>query len=229
MERRKMNKTPRLLLGLMAVLMLGCLVTAIGPAQARYRVSDRATAGLEVRPMEQIYLGQMAKASADAQEKVFDETLQGTWQMVDGRVQLEFAIANGKIEDRKDPKTGETYPVEVFAQEDQRALIRVMGDLSFWDGKQDLTLQLIAPSRVKRGETEAYTAVPQRINPESALYKTFGDGWIFTFVDKDGQELTWLLEGEALSVMEYALVLESRDLDQVGLLKLEITGDYTKK
>lgn len=229
MERRKVNKSPLIRLGLIAVLMLGCLVTAIGPAQARYKVSDRATAELGIRPLEQIYLGQMVKASADSEEEVFDETRKGVWQMVDGRVQLEFVVANGVIEQRKDPKTGEMYSAEVFAQEDQRALIQLVGDLSVWDGKQKFSVELIAPSRVKRGETEVYTAVPQRIDPDSPLYKTFGDGWIFTFVDKDGQELTWLLEGGKLSAVEYVVVLDGISTDQVGHLMLKVTGDYTKK
>ena len=96
MKLRKMNKTSRLLPVLAAVLLVGCLVMAIGPAQARYRVDNKGTVEFTARALEPIYLGRMVKMSEDTDDKVFDCTHQSVWQKVDGTIRLEFAVANGK-------------------------------------------------------------------------------------------------------------------------------------
>ena len=229
MDRQKLNKSLGIRLGLIMVLVIGCFVTAVNPTLARYRISDKGSMELAPRPLEQIYLGQMVKTAEDSDEEIFDDTQEGVWQMVDGKIRLEFAIANGKYVYEKNTQTGSDIPVEVAAQEDQKAVIRLMGDLSVWNGKEEFTLQLIGPSRVKVGETAVYTAVPQRIEQDTPLYRTFGDGWVFTFQDESGQELIWLLEGGELSVMEFELLMERENLNAVGQMKLEVTGDYTKK
>ncbi len=39
-----------------------------------------------------------------------------------------------------------------------------------------------------------YTAQAQAIVPGSVLHKSFGDGWVYRFLDDQGQEKTWTLQ-----------------------------------
>lgn len=229
MKLRKINKTSRLLLGLAAVLIMGCLVMAVGPAQARYRVENKDTIELQARALEPVYLGRMVKAAEDTDDKVFDYTHQGVWQSVDGTTRLEFAVANGKIAKSVNAQTNKVTSTEVYAKEDQRVWIQLIGDLNVWNGKDAFSLKLKSPSRTKLGAFEEFTAKAERIDPDSQIYKTFGDGWIFTFQDEAGQALSWKLEGGKLSVVELELIMEGKVPENLGLLKLQVTGDYTQK
>lgn len=228
MKLRKFNTSPWLLLGMAAVLMTTCLVVAIGPAFARYQVDSEATANLQARPLEQIYLGQMIPVIGAESETVFDHESQGKWYSLEGAMTLEFAVANGKYEDVVDEQTREVTTMELFAEQDQRVIVRVVASPILWDGTEELLLALRAPSRTKQGEFEEFRAVPERINPDSTLYQNFGEGWYISFADEYGQELSWLLEGGKLSAVELALTLKGVSADETGLLKLQIISDYTK-
>ena len=261
MKLRKLNKTPWLSLCLVAMLVLGCLVMAVGPALARYRVDNRGTEDIQARPLEQIYLGQMVKVETDLvsalanfmeetdeseptentetpeiaqlseepEERMFDHESRSAWQRVDGVSRLDFAVANGKLVTVKDETTGAEVTEPQFAQGDQQVMLQLVGSLGVWNGQDEFVLTLKAPSRVKLGEFEEITATVQRIDPESLLYRNFGDGWIFTFLDEKGEPLSWTLEGGKFSVLELQLTLQGVIPDDMSRLLLQITGDYTKK
>ena len=133
MKLRKKNKTSRLLPVLAAIMLIGCLAMAIGPAQARYRAENKATIEFTTRPFESIYLGRMIKTSEDANDKVFDCTHQSVWKRVDGVTRLEFAVANGKINHSTDAGTGQVISTEVFAEEDQCVQVQLFGNLNVWN------------------------------------------------------------------------------------------------
>lgn len=233
MKLRKMNISPWLMLGMMAVLMTACLVAVAAPALARYQTKSDATTQLQARPLEQIYLGQMVPGTNENDEKAFDQKIfdhesQGKWYSLDGVMMLEFAIANGKYQDVVDEQTGETTVEALFAEQDQRAIVRLVASPLVWDGTEELLLTLRAPSRTKTGEFEEFKAVPERIHPDSILYQNFGPGWNISFVDEYGQELSWLLKGGELSSVELELILEGVPAGETGLLKLQVISDYTR-
>lgn len=228
MKLRKMNTSPWLMLGMVVVLLMACLMASAVPALARYQVNSKATANVQARPLEPIYLGQMVPATDTEDEKVFDHESQGKWYSLDGAMTLAFAVANGKYLDVLDEQTGEVSREEAFAEEDQRVMVRLVASPIVWDGTEDCRLTLRAPSRTTQGEFEEYQAVLERINPDSILYQNFGEGWSISFLDEYGQELFWILEGGKLSTVDLALVLEGVSAGETGLLKLQIISDYTK-
>lgn len=228
MKLRKMNISPWLMLGMAVTLMAACLMIAAAPALARYQTKSDATTQLQARPLEQIYLGQMVTGTDENDEKVFDHESQGKWYSLDGVMMLEFAIANGKYQDVVDEQTGETTVEALFAEQDQRAIVRLVASPLVWDGTEELHLTLRAPSRTKIGEFEEFKAVPERIHPDSILHQNFGPGWSISFVDEYGQELSWLLKGGELSSVELELILEGVPAGETGLLKLQVISDYTR-
>lgn len=63
MKLRKLNKNARLALWLIPILLMGCVAMAAVPALARYRVENKEAREIEIRPLEQIYLGKMVRSS----------------------------------------------------------------------------------------------------------------------------------------------------------------------
>ncbi len=214
MNQRKQNRTLALAAALLPILLLGILVASTGGALARYRADKKASITLEVRPLDQVYLGQMV--TAEDGKVSFDPTAPGVWKTVDGKQQLEFTIANGTAAD-------------AFSQENQRVHLRLIGTLGIWDGSEKMKLTLEYPSEEDPGKTETCIAKVTRIREGSPMYTTFGDGWVFAFFIEDGEELNWLLEGGALNTVTMKLWLEGAALDEAGLLQLQISGVYAEE
>lgn len=225
MKRRKMNISLWCLLGIAALLMLFCLMVSTGTTLARYRSETEATIYFEAREPVSVYLGRVEypeeatesaanSESAEATEVVegtFVQANEGKWELnEDGKLQLKFAVANGTSEKK-------------YEKRNQRVYIRVLGSLGVQNEGQPVTLTLTYPG-VKKQET--VTAVAVRIDPESALYATFGDGWIFSFPDQEGEELSWLLEGEALNYIEMDVTIESASVSDTSLLQLQVSSRY---
>lgn len=217
MNQRKKNISRWALPMLLLLLVVGCLVVSTGGALARYRAERKEIIEFQVRPPDQVALGKMVKAE-DGTES-FDATAQGTWETVDGTQQLEFTIANG---------TG----ADAFSQENQRIRLRLIGTLGIWDGTGDFTVTLQLPPEddaEESAEPKKIQATVTRIQPESPMYATFGDGWVFSFFDEEGEELSWLLEGGALNTVTMTLILEGAAENEASLLQLQISGVYADK
>ena len=122
---------------------------------------------------------------------------QSTWQTVDGITSLDFAISNGT--------DGENW-----SKVDQQASIRVLAGPGAWDGTLTLTV----------GET-SYAAVPTAIVEGSALYRSFGEGWVLQFLDAQGNELSFSMDGEVWTTTSMRLTLTA-DLADTSLLRLQV-------
>lgn len=71
-----------------------------------------------------------------------------------------------------------------------------------------------------------YTAEATRISRDSELYAAFGDGWEFRFLDQQGNELCWELEGGKQSCIEVLIAILGTDV-QASLLQVQIiTEEY---
>jgi hypothetical protein len=308
---------------LVLILLMGCVVMAAGPALARYRMENKDTMELGVRPLEQIYLGKMVKASDLAQsfekedmsrqagetapeeettvpteetqavdpaseteesqpeetteptegiqaeqtapqiletqptettapteaavteettpeetqaeeaaatpeaaeEMVFDQNSRARWETVGDVSRLIFAVANGRVVRTLDPTTMVLTSMEEFALEDQNVQIQVLGNLEIWDGKETFSLKLVAPSEEDPTNLEEYTATARRIKPDTVLHRNFGDGWIFTFADEEGEPFSRTLKGGTFSVLELQLVLQGQLDADVGCLLLQVSGE----
>ncbi|MBE6967628.1 MAG: hypothetical protein E7444_04215 [Ruminococcaceae bacterium] len=210
MNRRKLHISQWCLLGLAAVLTVGGLLTAVGSTWARYRAETKETLLFSAREPKGIYLGQVRLAEDD-KTRLFDDQAQGTWESVNGKAQLDFAVANG------------TLPSDV-AEEDQQFRIRLVGSPGIWEGAQTAEIQLMVPKKTDASQYDTYEAAVTKIEPQSPMYDQFGDGWVFTFHDKLGDELTWNLVGGRFSCYEMRLVLENEMLTEASLLQLQVIG-----
>ncbi len=246
MEQRKQNISLWCSLGLVLILLVGILILATGTGFARYRKEDKVNLEFEVRPLEHIQLGQMVQPEEEGAAAYFDPTGTGVWDTTGGECKMTFTVANGI---GTDPETGEIS----CAKEDQQVIIRLIGSLGIWNGTDELKMYLRVPSTETETEetgteataettetTETEETLPSaepkgvaatavRIPQDSPLYLTYGDGWVFTFLDEEGEELSWLLEGGEFSCLEMILRLEGAAAENVSMLQLQITGDYTKK
>lgn len=214
MKQRKKNRTLWLAAALLPILLLGCLIASTGGALARYRAERKEIISFEVRPPDQVVLGKMV--TAEDETVSFDASAQGVWEIVEGKQQLEFTIANGTAAD-------------AFSQENQRIHLRLIGTLGIWNGSEELKLTLEVPSEEDPEETETYEATVTRIQNGSPMYTTFGDGWVFAFFDEEGEELSWLLEGGTLNTVTMKLLLEGTAQNDASLLQLQISGVYSEK
>lgn len=230
MKQRKLNISLWCMLGVAVVLMVGVLIGSVGTSFARYRAEREETIAFQARAMESIYLGRMeypkqdsgdgetdetVEAADQEQELVFVPNAENGWSTVNDQTTLEFAVANGISE-------------EEFAQEDLQVHIRLVGSLGVWDGEDAVEIKLYVPNEEKPDELDEITAKAVRIGPESPLYSAFGDGWVFSFLDEEGEELALVLEGGKQSVIELKLEMENTNFALTSLLQLQVTGTFVQ-
>ncbi len=226
MEQSKMNSTPWLKLGLAVVLVILCLVVATGNTFSRYRTEEGANVEFVVREPLQLHLGLLMED--DSGKLVFQQT-QRSWQWVDGNPQLPVVIANG-------------LSTSDCEQRDQKVRVRLMGSLGILTGEETATITLTMPvEAVPEDPTETTsateetsaavepvqqfqaTAVP--IAKDSPMYASFGDGWVFRFLDEEGEELSWTLPGGQLSWLDMTITLDNGSLVDTSLLQLQVTTE----
>lgn len=188
MNQQKPNRKIWRLLGLTMLLSLALLISATGTAFARYRAEREQTVKFEVRIPDQVFLGTVRTDTKDdgQLEEVFEPVSQLVWKTENGVTQLEFAVANG------------TDWINCSVR-DQKVRLRMIGTLGIWMGSGTPKLSMVLPPE-KEGEEEFVveaTVVP--LVEGTALYHTYGEGWIYTFLDEKGEELFWELPGEQLS------------------------------
>lgn len=214
MSRRKLNIFPWSV-GLAAVLMALGLLGAVGVSYARYQVNQTESVFYTPRQPEQIYIGRMTTQGNG--ETVFDNWTVGSWETVEGQSQLAFTVANGT--------SGLSY-----AQQDQRVQIRLAGSLGIWDGEETVNVILRSPREAEPDEDQPQFDEIQgeatRIQKDSPMYSVFGEGWVFTFPDEDGEETTWLLEGGSFSTIPFHILIEGIELTDPSLLQLTATGYF---
>lgn len=217
MNRQKQNRTLWLVSALLPILLLGCLIASAGSALARYRAESKEIIEFEVRPPDQVVLGQMVTAEDGSVS--FDPKAQGVWETVEGKQQLEFTIANGTSKDD-------------CSRENQRIRLRLIGSLGIWDGTEEFSVTLQLPPEEDAEDSEkpkTVKATVTRILEDSPMYTTFGDGWVFTFLDEDEKELSWLLEGGTLNTVTMTLILDGLSGNEASLLQLQISGVYAEQ
>ena len=213
MNRWKLNKSLWFSLGLTCLLCVAFLVIASGTALARYRTEREAKITFEVREPEQISLGMVrtitkeeATAQLPAGTEVFDPSGEPAWQTVDGVPQLTLAAANG-ISDTE------------FAEYDQSIRLRLIGSLGLWTGADTAQIFLL----MEDGTKLQATATP--IVEGTAMYVSHGEGWVYSFLDAEGEELTRNLAGGKLSYTSFTVTIENTSLTDTVLLQPMVIGE----
>lgn len=178
------------------LLLLACLCLLASAAWARYRYQQSTDMLFAPKTASQVYLyGAEENGSFTPISEDFTDTPNGQT--------LEFLISNGETKDS-------------FAQKDQCVTVRLYTSLSLGKGEN--------LSAVLTVDGKQYTAVVRRLDAGSAICETFGEGWEYCFVDAEGTELQWILEGEKLSTIEMSLVVDADTGLDSSLFRLMATA-----
>lgn len=204
---RKPNISRWYLLGIAAILAVAGLVLSIGTATARYRASWEKGLLFEPRGSAMPVLGVM-------EEYGFDPEAEISWKVEPNQdaATLEFALGN---------LNGDLLPRE----ETLRFRIRIIGSLSAWEEQAGARLILRDGTLREDGTIWETAAKVTPIQKGTALYRSFGDGWVFEFLDEQGTECTWTLPGGDYSTAAFSITLEGSGTSDVSLLQLQIISE----
>lgn len=241
MKRKKLNILAWYALGLAAVLVTVSLVLATGTTWARYRTDSNADLIYSTRSPMMVCLGKLEYEMTTEGEKIkFVPTDTGEWTHgKEGQLQLDFVVANGVSDKEKE-----------FEERDQQVCVRIASTRGLQLEQETIALKLMVPKpedpekEQTEDETEPPTENPTEepqldlesfdiyeaqavyISKESPMYTTFGEGWVFRFMDEEGKELRWTLEGGELSYIQMHLTMESSIPVDTSLLQLQIDSKY---
>ena len=225
MKPRKPNISRWYLLGLAAIITVGCLMISVGTTLARYRVDQEKEILFTPKNPLTVAIGVMTKGEAE-EEAAFDPNGAIVWteQTVTGGEEsaetknvyvMNFALSNYLDKDK-------------FHQEDLEVRVRLVGSLDAWNPDAEGSLTLTDGVLLEDGTPREIVATVTEIPENTAMYHAFGVGWVFQFLDESGRELTWTLKGGQLSCLELKLTLDASAVSGTGLLQLQITGEAAK-
>lgn len=190
-------KQRKLYMLLGVILVIGCLVATIGITFARYRTQWNSHMGFQVERVGRVQLGTVQDAAFT--------TTPATWTETDGIRQLTFAVSNG-------------LSISDHADIGQNVRLQLVASLGAWqaDSKEIITLTV--------GD-KTYTATASPIPEGSTLHTKFGDGWVFRFVDADGNEYTGQLSGATFQYIPMELSMNSQAISDTSLLQLQVSAE----
>lgn len=201
MNRRKWNNKPWHFLSLALLLSIAALITATGPAQARYKTERKTSVAFQVRSPAQVCLGAVKTVEKEdgTSEEVFVPGADIDWETVteDEVYLLNLAIANG---------TSST----VFSEKKQKVSIRLISSAGI---TENTIISLRLPPETEDGEERIIQSVATKIEEGTTLFMTNGHGYIYTFHeylegdDTPGQELTWMLPGGELIYLPMTIAM----------------------
>lgn len=226
MSQRKQNISRWYLLGLAAILTVGCMMVSVGTTLARYRVDNEKTILFEPKTPVAVALGTVdGEGNFDPAGTIAwtEQTITITPEEGDSSTEsqtkkvyaLNFAVANYISEGK-------------FQEKDLTVRIRLVGSLDAWNETTPGTVVLTDGVTLEDGTQREFTATVTGIPENTALYHSFGVGWVFQFVDENGQELTWTLEGGKLSCQSLNITMDAAGLSGTSLLQLQIVGETTE-
>lgn len=184
------------------LLLLACAFLVVGAAWARYQIKESQIFSYELKDYAYVHLWH----SYDEETESFCNE-QSTWQTEGDRKTLDFCVSNGTAADN-------------YAQADQRVNIRLLVGLGAWGGAEGMDILLNLP---RTGES--FQGSVQPIIENSPVYSTFGEGWMITFCDEEGKEVSWMLKGTELSYLEAQIALQNAQLQDTTLMQLQVVGD----
>lgn len=185
---------------LAVILLLMCVVVMVGVTWARYQEENNSELKYNTREPAAISLW-------SDYDSLTGELTAGdrTWMFSEGTGKLSIYISNGSS--RTD-----------YSKEDQSVSIRLIGTLGIKNAQVSILVS-------DGSSATAWTATPVQIKEGTPLYSTFGGGNTYIFQDEDGEELSWNLEGGALSVLAVQIdVWNLENIEDAALLQLQVVG-----
>lgn len=204
-----MSRNNRMLwnkMGLSFVLLLVGMLLIIGIAWGRFRSNVQGDQKYTPRVPSQIYL--WGEKTEDGFMPLSD-----VWKVDGGSHEVPFTVTNGIY------GTGEQE--DLFARNDLNVYLRIAVTEGIADG-ENLTVEL----RLKDAEGTFYQATAQKIEEDSPLYNTFGDGWVYVLRNNNGEEPRFTLRGGEISALEATLVYEVKP-DTIGysMMQLQVVAE----
>ena len=204
-----MQKNNRMLwnkLGLSVVLLFVGVLLIVGIAWGRFRSEVQGDQKYTPRVPSQVYLWGEKTEDGFAQ-------LPDTWKVDGGSYEVPFTVTNGIY--------GAGEQADLFAQKNMDIFLRVAVTEGIGDG-ENFSVEL----RMKDEAGTFYQATAQKIEEESPLYSTFGDGWVYVFRNNDGEEPRFTLPGGELSCLEATLIYEVKP-DTIGysMMQLQVVAE----
>lgn len=215
MSNPNKNKSLWHVQGLVVLACIVFLILATGTAEARYRAQKNATIQFQIQEFAQIHLGTLSgdeteeggdNSGTSVEEVVFDPDGILSWTK-DGEIHsMNLAVANG---------TSETD----FCPKDQRLRLQLVGSLGLGAETAFPKIELKVPSEDDQETYETFQATASTIKEDSALYHSFGAGWIIRFQNQAGQEPFWVLKGGTLSYQSFTITVENLPGDNETILQ----------
>ena len=186
----------------------GLLMVSSGITFARYRHEHREGVAFQVREPGNILIGTM-------KDGIFTSADQLEWIVKGDVASLQFAVANGTSEDD-------------FYAGDQAIRLRMIGSLGILkDGEpSDLSVTFVP----QRGNEEQKTinAIVSPIMEGTALYHSYGAGWLYTFYESTAEgirELTWELSGDNWSCITLTVKIQGKLPEGLSLLQPLVSAE----
>lgn len=186
---------------LLALAVIGCLALAVGVAYARYREDVGSALEIGLRTNAQVYL-----VAGNDPEKYVPGPVE--WEDSGTAREMEFLISN-------------TGADGLIPKATQQCTLRLAASLDVWDGVSELSVKL---TYTQDGKAGMLTGQISRIQPDTVLYREFGDGWLITFPDRADKEQTWKLAGDQRSAVAVHLTLETDQAIDSGMIQLLLEG-----
>lgn len=209
MDRNNHIKMRNSLLRIIILCLCVCLLLGVGVTYARYR-TEMLTISYWFQPgyQDSIVMRGVVKDDTEAKAGVWN-VLPDSWEHIAWNIaQLEFSVSNGS--------SGTNY-----ATRDQAVSIQLIASLSI-QSPENLTVSIITTD--DEGLDVTYYGVPEEIRKGSFLHSLYGDGWVYTFVDENDSEQTFLLKGNRLSYRNFTICVEGNV--EPALLSIELNGAY---
>lgn len=209
MKLRKLSNRASRLTGLTLLLTLilciGLLAVSSGITYARYRTERQDNIAVQVGQPEMVLLG-------NVENGVFTSTDSLNWVVEDDVASLQFAVANGASETS-------------YSTRDQVVQLCMIGSLGILKDGMPPELSVTFIPQGENGEEQTVEATVSSIVEGTALYHSYGSGWLYTFYETTAEgdrELTWELPGGSLS---YIILTVKTDGEISGLLQPLVSAE----
>ena len=198
MGRKQPDITRTLMLSATAVALTFCLLVSAGVTWARYRFRETTEVSFKQQTASQVYLWGGSKADGSFAPMPADLTA-----ATEGKT-LSFLLSNGQSGNDYSPHT-------------QQAQVRLLCSLGLGNSA-NLSAELTV-------DGITYTAAAEKIDTQSPLYASFGEGWMYCFLDENGQELRWELVGNQLSTIPMQLKISAQPGESPSVLLLTASAE----
>ena len=105
----------------------------------------------------------------------------------------------------------------------------MIGTLGIWMGTQTPELLLTIPAMSDDEKEIVAQATVAAIEEGTPLYYSFGEGWVYTFLDDDGRELVLELAGGQLSYVNMTVSIDGEIPNTANLLQPQVIAEVVQE